>query len=162
MNKQEFLENARDIFTKAMDSAIETLAAEAYQAGYEQGVQDGKENVEVKSTLAFDKVGGTIFTLPWGVRAKLVDGSYTFDMAQKCFDLPSIEDLKNVLGCCKYGNDEITLYGGNERTLSDNDFWTNEDNGSGSAIYASLTGVGDVCTNAYSPSTMCNVIIIDK
>lgn len=162
MNKQDFLENARDIFTKAMDSAIETLAAEAYQAGYEQGVQDGKENVEVKSTLAFDKVKGTIFTLPWGVRAKLVDGRYTFDMAQKLFDLPSVEDLMNILGCCKYGNGKITLYGGNERTLSDYDFWTNEDNGLGSIRYARLQGRGDVCTSTCSKSSMCNVIIIDK
>lgn len=161
MNKQEFLENARDIFTKAMDSAIETLAAEAYQAGYEQGVQDGKENVEVKSTLAFDKVKGTTFSLPWGGRAKLVDGRYTFDMAQKYFDLPSVEDLKNVLGCCSMFDKKITLYGGYEWSLSDNNFWTNEEKDSGSVRYAYLLGLGDVCTSTCSKSTMCNVIIIE-
>lgn len=162
MNKQEILENARDIFTKAMDSAIETLAAEAYQAGYEQGVQDGKENVEVKSTLAFDKVKGTTFSLPWGGRAKLVDGNYTFDVAQKCFDLPSAEDLKKVLGCCTFYHPTITLYNGDKSILSNNNFWTNEEYSSGSVRYAGLVGVGNVRIDSCAKCNMFNVIIIDK
>lgn len=161
MNKQDFLENARDIFTKAMDSAIETLAAEAYQAGYEQGVQDGKENVEVKSTLAFDNVKGTTFSLPWGGYAKLVDGRYTFDMAQKYFDLPSEEDLKHVLACCKYGNGKITLYRGSERALDSKCFWTNEEKDSNNVKVLDFDAWGNICTNTYGKSNMFNVIIIE-
>lgn len=161
MNKQDFLENARDMFTKAMDSAIEILAAEAYQAGYEQGVQDGKENVEVKSTLAFNKVKGTTFSLPWGGRAKLVDGSYTFDMAQKYFGLPSAEDLKNILGCCSMCGNKITLYGDYEVTLKNTYFWTNEENDCGKAKIFYFNRYNNMDTGTCSKSTMCNVIIIE-